>query len=182
MRSAALYIVTASILFAGSATSCSQAEDKTAIAKPIAAPALTPAQAISPTVAPTQTAVQSTTPFVSNTAPPPVSRGKNLPPEGGDIPTEAEFDGYPYSYKKDGEKTVATFGARLLPADSDVVAGAVRDVIYRSYGDKIDSAPYIEGTGAARTIRIAGSKHQYLVVPTAEPTGEIHSLIITRQN
>ena len=121
-------------------------------------------------------------PSVSQTAAQPVSRVKPLPPEGGDRPTEGEFDGYSYSYKKDGEKTVATFNAKLLPSDRDIVADAIRDVIYRSYGDKVDSDPHMEGTGSARSIRIDGGKHQYLVVPSSEPTGEIHSLIITQLN
>ena len=164
--------VTASMLTAALVICCSQAENKNATPQPTVAPTQTAAQAASPT----------TTPFVSNGAPPPVSRVKSLPPEGGDRPTEAEFDGYSYSYKKDGEKTVATFNAKLLPADRDIVAGAIRDVIYRSYGDKVDSDPHMEGTGSARSIRIAGNKHRYLVVPSSEPTGEIHSLIITQLN
>jgi guanyl-specific ribonuclease Sa len=151
---------------------CSQAEHKKAT--PVAT--ATPTQTVGPAASPT------TTPVVSNAAAPPVLRVKGLPPEGGDKPTKAEVDGYTYSYKKDGEKTVATFGAKLLPSDRDIVAGAIRDVIYRSYGDKVDSAPHMEGTGSARSIRIAGSKHQYLVVPISEPTGEIHSLIITQLN
>jgi len=157
-------------------TSCSQAENKNATAKPALANAQTAASTAPTPASPTAT------PFVSNTAAPPVSRVNSVPPEGGDKPTKAEFDGYPYSYKKDGEKTVATFAPNLLPADRDIVASAIRDVIYRSYGDRVDSAPHIVGSGSARTIRIAGTKHQYVVVPSSEPTGEIHSLIITQLN
>jgi len=155
---------------------CSQGENKNARPEPTVAPTQKAAATVATPASPT------TTPFVSNAAAPPVSRVKSLPPEGGDRPTEAEVDGYPYSYKKDGEKTVATFGAKLLPSDRDIVAGAIRDVIYRSYGDKVDPDPHMEGTGSARSIRIAGSKHQYLIVPISEPTGEIHSLIITQLN
>lgn len=163
-----LLLFTASIT-AAFVISCSQAENKTALPKP--------------TVAPTQTAAPNLStpvpPVVSNAAaPPPVSRLRHLPPEGGDKPTQAEVDGYAYSYKKDGEKTVATFGIKLLPWG--LVAGAIRDVIYRSYGDRVDSAPHIEGTGAERSIRITGKKHQYVVVPVRELTGEIDSLIITQ--
>ena len=171
MRTCDPLSVTASMLTAALVICCSQAENKNATARP--------------TVAPTQTATPAsptTTPFISNAAAAPVSRVKSLPPEGGDRPTEAEFDGYPYSYKKDGEKTVATFNAKLLPSDRDIVADAIRDVIYRSYGDKVDPDPHMEGTGSARSIRIAGDKHQYVVVPVSEPTGEIHSLIITQLN
>jgi hypothetical protein len=92
----------------------------------------------------------------------------------------AEFNGYPYSYKKDGKKTVAIFDAKLLPWDSDLIAGAIRDVIDRSYGDKVDSAPRLVGSGAERSIRIASKKHEYVVVPIRESTGEARSLIITQ--
>ena len=164
------------MLTAALVSSCSQAENKNTAAKPTVAPTQTAGPAASPSASPT------TTPSVSNAAAPPVSRLRNLPPEGGDKPTAAEVDGYPYSYKKDGEKTVATFAPKLLPWDKDIVASAIRDVIVRSYGDKVDSAPHIEGKGSAQTIRITSNNHQYVVVPVKEPTGEINSLIITQLN
>lgn len=172
MRTAALYTVTASILFAGLVTSCSQAENKSSTVRPNTAPAA------SQTAAPP--ASTTPTPSVSETAAPPVSRTRPLPPAGGDKPIEAEFNGYTYSYKKDDTKTVATFGTKLLPWDRDVVAGAIRDIIDRSYGDKLDSVPHIAGTGAEQTIRIAGRNHKYVVVPIREPNGEIRTLIITQ--
>ena len=172
MRTAASNTLTAMVFFAGFVTSCSQAENKSLTHKPNTAPAA------SQTAAP----ADSTTPrpIVSETAAPPVSRMKPLPPTGGDKPIEADFNGYDYSYKKDDTKTVATFGTKLLPWDSNVVTGAVRDIIGRSYGDEIDSVPHITGTGAAQTIRITGEKHKYIVVPIQEANGEIRSLIITR--
>ena len=170
MGTAVLNTVTASILFAGLVTSCSQAENKNALPKPTVAPTQTAAQAASPTP----------TPFVSETAAQPVSSFKPLPPTGGDKPIEAEFNGYAYSYKKDDTKTVATFGTKLLPWDRDVVAGAIRDIIDRSYSDKLDSVPRIAGTGAEQTIRIDGQKHKYVVVLIREANGEIRSLIITQ--
>lgn len=170
----ALISVTVSMLTAVLAIGCSQTENKNAAVKPTAAPTQTTA----PTVAAPASPI--VTPVVSNSAPTPSARLKDLPPEGGDKPTNAAFDGYPYSYKKDGEKTVATFGPKLLPSDKDLVAGAIRDIINRSYGDKVTAAPHIEGSGSAQSIRIAGSKHQYVVVPNTDPAGEIHLLIITR--
>ena len=167
-------LVQTSLLTVALVISCSQTENKSVTDKPTAAP--TQVASVSILASP------SATPAITNAVVPPVSRVKSVPPEGGDKPTAAEVNGYPYSYKKDGEKTVATFSPKLLPADRDIVAGAIRDVIYRSYGDRVDSAPHIEGTGSAKTIRINGSKHQYLIVPTSEPTGEIHSLIITQLN
>jgi guanyl-specific ribonuclease Sa len=164
----------ASMLTAVLVIGCSQAENKNALPKPTDAPTQTAAANVSTPAPPT------TTPIVSNATAPPRSRLRNLPPEGGDKPTAAEVDGYPYSYKKDGEKTVATFDPKLLPWAS--VAAAVRDVINRSYGDKVTAAPRIEGTGSAQTISIAGSKHKYIIVPITEPTGEIRSLIITQLN
>ena len=153
--------------------SCSQSETKNTNAKPTVAPPKMAATAFVPVSSPAS-------PVIANA--PPVSRVKSLPPEGGDKPTQAETQGYTYSYKTDGAKTDAMFEARLLPADIDIVAGAIRDIIYRSYGDRVNSDPHIEGTGPARTIHIAGKKHQYLIVPVSEPTGEIHSLIITQMN
>jgi hypothetical protein len=178
MRISPLLSVTASILTATLVICCSQAENKNATPEPAVAPTQTAGQ----TASPTATTSVSNAAVVSNTSPPPASSLKSLPPEGGDKPTQAEVDGYAYSYKKDSEKTVATFGAKLLPWDRDIVAAAVRDIIYRSYGDSVDSALRIEGNGPVQTIRIAGSKYQYVVVPITEPTGEIHSLIITRLN
>ncbi|HMJ07532.1 MAG TPA: hypothetical protein VK468_00915 [Pyrinomonadaceae bacterium] len=172
MRTSALYTVTASILFALLVTSCSQAENKSSTGKPNAAP--TASQTAVPA------ASKTPTPFVSETAALPVSRIKPLPPTGGDKPIEAKFNGFAYSYKKDGTKTVATFGTKLLPWDRDVAAGAIRDIIDRSYGDKLDSVPQIAGTGAEQTIRIAGQKHEYVVVLIREANGEIRSLIITQ--
>ena len=60
------------------------------------------------------------------------------------------------------------------------MAGAIRDIIDRSYGDKLNSVPHIVGTGAEQTIRIAGEKYEYVVVPIREANGEIRSLIITQ--
>src|SRR5438128_218301 len=101
MRTRDLLSVTGSMLTATLIICCSQAENKKASAVATAAPTKTAAQAAATLASPTAT------PFVSNAAAPPVSRVKSLPPEGGDKPTAAEVDGYSYSYKKDGEKTVA---------------------------------------------------------------------------
>jgi guanyl-specific ribonuclease Sa len=174
MRTSPSLFVAVSML-AALVISCSRAENKNALPTPTAAPTQIVAANVS------TPASTTATPLGSNAASP-FSRSRNLPPEGGDKPTNAEFNGYPYSYKTDGGKTVATFGTKLLPADRDIVASAIRDIIYRSYGDRVDAAPHIEGTGSAQTIRIDGSKHKYIVVPIKEPTGEIHSLIITQLN
>ena len=165
------------MLTAALVISCSQAENKNALPKPTVAPTQTAVANVSTPASPTST------PVVSNAAAPPVSRVKSLPPEGGDKPTAAEYNGYQYSFTKDGEKTVATFGPKPLPADKGIIVDAMRDVIFRSYGDKVDSAPRVEGTGAARSIHITGNKHEYVVVVGRDqPNGEIHSLIITLQN
>lgn len=132
------------------------------------------------TATPTPAATPTTAPSAGNTAPPPVSRVKSLPPEGGDKPTRAEFNGYTYSFKTDATKTVATFAPRLLPAQDDLLFGAVRDIISRSYGEKADAAPRLVGTGAEQSIRIAGKKYDYLIVPIRETTGEIQSLMVTQ--
>lgn len=171
MTSSASLLVIGRVLTAALVISCSQSENKTPGAEANVAP--TVSQTAPPAASPTPR------PSVSGAAAPPISQIKSLPPEGGDIPTEAEFNGYAYSYKKDSKKTVATFAGNL-PPDRDVVVGAIRDVIARSYGDKIDSALRLAGSGAEQSMRIASKKHQYVVVPVREATGEIHSLIITQ--
>ncbi len=98
---------------------------------------------------------------------------------------EAEYNGYPYSYKREGDTTVAMFVKRFLPRDDTIVVGAIRDVIRRAYKEKTHGEPYLvdtktTGRTAARGIRVDGAKNGYVVVPVKEDTGEIHSLTITR--
>lgn len=168
--------IIATVLTASIVISCSQAENKNLPAKPTVQPTQTAAPIVSTPASPTAT------PSVSVPAAPPATRLRDLPPEGGDKPTAAEVGGYPYSYKKDGGKTVATFAPKLLLADEDILTAAARDIIYRSYRDKTAPALRIEGSGPAETLRIDGSNHQYIVVPIKEPTGEIRSLMITQLN
>lgn len=98
---------------------------------------------------------------------------------------EAEYNGYTYSYKREGDTTVAMFVKRFLPRDDTVVVGALRDVIHRAYKDRASGAPYLvdatttSGT-ATRGIRVDSAENGYIVVPVKEDTGEIHSLTITR--
>ena len=98
---------------------------------------------------------------------------------------EAEYNGYPYSYKREGDTTVAMFVKRFLPRDDTIVVGAIRDVIHRAYKEEALGAPYLvdattKGGTATRGIRVDGAKNGYIVVPVKEDTGEIHSLTITR--
>lgn len=93
---------------------------------------------------------------------------------------EAEYNGYLYSYKRDGDTTVAMFVKRFLPRDDTIVVGAIRDVIRRAYQEQTYGAPYLVDTPTARGIRIDGAKNGYVVVPAKEDTGEIHSLTIMR--
>jgi hypothetical protein len=171
MRTSTLLAVGGSIIAAILVADCSQPESKNSNAKPKPSPAIS------------QTASQPTpaaTPFGSQTtAPPAISRSKPLPPTGGDKPTQAEFSGHAYSYKKDGKKTVAMFDPNPLSAGDDVV-GVIGDVIERSFADKVTAAPRRVGSGAEQGIRVDGEKHKYIIVPIKDPTGEIHSLIITQ--
>src|ERR1051325_6309556 len=94
-------LVTASMLTAALVIGCSQAENKNTKPEPtVVATTQTAATNLSIPASP------AARPVISNSAAPPVSRVKSLPPEGGDRPTAAEFNGYPYSYKTDNEKTV----------------------------------------------------------------------------
>jgi len=162
MRISALPLLTVSVLAAALITNCTRA-----IAPTISN---TPAPTVSPNAGPTVLQTTAAT----------ISQGKSIALKPEDPDVEAEFNGYAYSYKKDGQKTVATFVKKLLPPDDKVVIGATWAVIERSYGDKADSAPRLEGTGAEQVIRVDGKKHGYIVVPIKETTGEIHSLIITQ--
>jgi hypothetical protein len=97
---------------------------------------------------------------------------------------EAEFNGYPYSYKREGDRTIAMFVKRFLPRDDTIVVGAIRDVIRRAYKEEANGSPYLvdwnaNGT-ATRAIRVDGAKSGFIVLPVKEDTGEIHSLSITR--
>lgn len=170
MKRSTSFPVIGSILATILTLSCSQVENKNGTAVPNAAPAV---QRTSEPVA---------SPISTPSGPPPSSQVKSLPPEGGDVPRPAEFNGYSYAYKKDATKTVATFAAKLLPADNDLIFGAVRDVIARSYGDKVGSAPRLAGSGASQTLRIAGKKHEYVIVPVSDPNGKIRALIITQMD
>ena len=98
---------------------------------------------------------------------------------------EAEYNGYTYSYKREGDTTVAMFVKRFLPRDDTIVVGAIRDVIHRAYKEKASGAPYLvdattTGGTATRGIRVDSAENGYIVVPVKEDTGEIHSLTITR--
>jgi len=93
---------------------------------------------------------------------------------------EVEYNGYPYSYEREGDTTVAMFMNRLLPRDDTIVVGAIRDVIRRAYNEETHGAPYLVDTSTTRGIRVDGAKNGYIVVPVKEDTGEIHSLTITR--
>lgn len=151
------------------ALNCSRAENKN----------VAPASNASPTVTRNVEPIAAS-PAATPTGPPPVSRVKSLPPEGGDIPRPGEFDGYAYTYKKDETKTVATFSGKLLPTERDIMLGAVRDVIARSYRDKVASDLRLTGSGAEQSLRIASKRYQYVIVPTRGEAGEIISLIITQ--
>lgn len=96
------------------------------------------------------------------------------------MPIPAEFNGHSYSYKKDATKTVATFVPKLLPAEN--LPGAVRHIIGRSYGDQVDSVPRLTGSGPARSIRVTGKAHEYVIVPITDQSGNLRAIIITQMN
>jgi hypothetical protein len=149
------------LLAAGFATSCSQ---------PVGAPNTLP-KSPSPTASMTpvsQTAAPSPSPTASTFARPQEEHG------------EAEVNGYHYSYKTDGLKIDVMFEKRPLPQNGDVVVSAIREIIGRSYGDKVAAVPQIVGSGSAQTIRVQGKSNTYLIVPVKSNNGDIRSLIITQ--
>lgn len=137
--------------------SCSETAKKAPAAKP------SPLQSHSPT-------------------PTPIASAVAVSPNGAaaERDVQAEFRGYAYSYRKDGGKTVASFLKKPLPRDGDLVVGAVRDIIARSYGDTVDTHPRLVGSGAEQTIRVDTNAHRYIIVPIKSEAGEIHSLMITQ--
>lgn len=96
----------------------------------------------------------------------------------------SEYKGYPYRFKRDGNKTIALFVTRFLPRDDTIVTGAIRDVISRSYKDDATSAARLvdwnSGGTPTRAIRIDSKTSGYVVIPVKEDSGEIHSLVITQ--
>ena len=93
--------------------------------------------------------------------------------------SESEYDGYPYSYKNEGDTTIAMFVKRVLPRDDKVFVGAVRHVIRQAYNEETSGTPYLVDTNSgAKAIRIDSEKHGYVVLPVKEDTGEINSLRI----
>lgn len=149
---------------------CSRQEEPRAGEKPAVSPSVT--ASVVPLTSPTNAA-----PVAS-----PVSQVKSLPPEGGDIPRPGDIKGYRYTYKKDATKTVATFLGKLLPADNNLMIDAVRDVVERSYGDRINSSPRVTGSGPSRSMRVASKEHDYLIVVINNESGEIRALIITQMD
>jgi hypothetical protein len=139
-----------------------------------------PKAAVSPSLAAQGTPPMGAATLASTSSPPPVSQVKSLPPTGGDVPRPGEIKGYAYTYKKDETKTVATFTAKLLPADNNLMLEAVRDVVERSYGDKITAAPRITGSGPSRSMRVASKDFDYLIVLVTDEGKDIRALIITQ--
>ena len=158
-----------SVLIPALTTGCSQPANTSSPVKPVPSPSL--AASVTPAADPAASAAP---------AAPPLSNVKSLPPSGGDIPRPGEIKGYKYTYKKDETKTVATFAGKLLPGDNTLMLDAVRDIVEKSYGDKIDSAPRITGSGPSRTMRVASKKHDYLIVVVSDEHGEVRALIITQ--
>ncbi len=162
----------ASTLVAAITAGCSQPVNTNSSSKP----------AVSPSVAVSVTPVADPAASPPPVAQVPTSNVKSLPPSGGDIPRPGQVKGYTYTYKKDETKTVATFAGKLLPADNNLMLDAVRDVVQRSYGDSVDSAPRITGSGPSRTVRVASKRHDYLIVVVNDEQGEVRALIITQMD
>lgn len=93
------------------------------------------------------------------------------------VPEKAgNFQGYAYTFKSDGAKTVALFVPKFLPRDDTIVVGAIRDVIKRAYNDDANGSPRL----VDRAIRVDSKSKGYMVTLVKEDTGEVHSLVITQ--
>lgn len=120
---------------------------------------------------PTNTAVSQ--PPVTNTASPtrtPTDPLASVPEKTGN------YQGYAYTFKSDGAKTVALFLPKFLPRDDTIVVGAIRDVIKRAYDDDASGSPRL----VDRAIRVDSKGKGYMVTLVKEDTGEVHSLVITQ--
>lgn len=97
---------------------------------------------------------------------------------------KAEYAGFPYTYKREGERTAATFVPRFLPDDDSIMVGVIRDVIHRAYNDEALGAPalidWTADSEAVKAIRLDGANSSFIVLPMKEDSGKIHSLLITR--
>ena len=123
---------------------------------------------------------QSSAPLPSNTVVTEKATATPIPASSPSEEIKADYKGYPYSFKREGDKTVALFVTRFLPRDDTIVTGAIRDVISRSYKDDAGGAPRLVDWNASRAIRVDSKTKGYIVVPVKEDTGEIHSLVITQ--
>jgi hypothetical protein len=171
MRTPVLLAITVLICLACFTASCSRASNEVPNVKPTPAATASLAQ---PAASPTET------PLVSQSSVPPVPRNKILPPDPNERMKPAEFNGYPYAYRTEATKTVASFAPRPLPADNDLVAAAIRDIIARSYNDKTDATPQLTAPGSDQSIRIKTLTHRYVIVPIYTSDGTIQTLIITQ--
>ena len=117
---------------------------------------------------------------VSSPSPTPTSTAASVenPAQKSAGENKAEYRGFPYTFKKDGNKTVALFLPRFLPRDDKTFIGATLDVIKRSYEDTADSNARLVHSGGTRLIRLSSKKNGYLVMPVKEDSGEIHSIVI----
>lgn len=97
-------------------------------------------------------------------------------PLAGGPEKSGDYQGYAYTFKSDGAKTVALFVPKFLPRDDTIVVGAIRDVIKRAYNDDANGSPRL----VDRAIRVDSKSKGYSVTLVKEDTGEVHSLVITQ--
>lgn len=97
---------------------------------------------------------------------------------------KADYQGFSYTFKKEGEKSVALFLPRFLPRDDAIVTGAIKDVVRRSFKDDgLSNARLVDWNASGsptKAIRMDSKTNVYFTVLVKEDTGEVHSLVVTR--
>lgn len=92
--------------------------------------------------------------------------------------------GYEYILMNKDNKIVVTFPKRFLPRDDDIVVGAIKSVIAKSYNEILTdkSKATIEQRNGIGLIKLNGKKTNYYVQIIKEDTGEVHSFILWGEN
>jgi hypothetical protein len=86
-----------------------------------------------------------------------------------------------YSYKTDGKMTIALFYKNFIPRNDQIFVAATKDVIKKSFKDDATGTPSLAEHDGQSKVRIDSSKYTYYILPVKQDTGEVHSLVISRE-
>lgn len=86
-----------------------------------------------------------------------------------------------YSYKTNGEIAIALFYKNFIPRHDQIFVAATKDVIKKAFKDDATGTPSLVQHDGQSKIQIDSSKYAYFILPVKQDTGEVHSLIISRE-